>query len=108
MTSLPPFGRRSKPRARGLGAAHEINHAAHRPLRGARDFGDHVRILAVHGGKRPAFKGRAALAFVDVDHDRALAAECLKDGQAHQAEAPAPMTTIGSAGYTSESFRNAP
>jgi hypothetical protein len=41
----------------------------------------------VHGRERPAVECGAALTFVDVDHDRALAAERLEDRQAHQSEA---------------------
>jgi hypothetical protein len=56
-------------------------------LRGACDLRDRLRIPPVHGPERSAFERSAAFAFVDVDHDRALAAERLEDRQAHQSEA---------------------
>src|SRR5829696_10469935 len=71
---------------RALGAADEVDDPAHRSLGSARDLGKRVGIAAVDCGERPAFERRAALARVDVDHDRALAAKRLQDRQGHQAE----------------------
>jgi hypothetical protein len=45
------------------------------------------KLPAVHGSERAAFERRAALAVVNVDHDRALSAERFQgfqDGQAHR------------------------
>src|SRR5687767_5457821 len=67
MTSFPPFGSTSKPS-------------------GARDLGERLRVAAVDGCERAGVERRAALALVDIDEDRALAAERLEDGDAHQAE----------------------